>query len=318
MKETMMKANLMIAAAAMALLAACSQPQQAEAPAAPAAAAEDHASHDHSGPVTITATPAGTYQVGQPVTMTLRLTDQNGQPIVAEDLAVKHEHRLHVMVVDTGLEDYTHAHPTANADGTFTLSFTPRLDRPYRLWADFALNDHHEEAPAEADHGHDNGHDHGHDHAEGGHGHGDDHHESGMTYASVDLPVGAGAAPSIAATQTLSAEADGLRFQLSLESALRAGQATRVRLAVVDASGRPYTQLEPLMGAFAHVVGFNPGATKMMHVQPDGAEPTSADARGGPTLAFTLEPEAAGPQRLFVQVKANGREVMVPFTLVVG
>jgi hypothetical protein len=73
-----------------------------------------------------------------------------------------------------------------------------------------------------------------------------------------------------------------------------------------------------LMGAFAHVVGFNAGAATMMHVHPDGAEPTTADARGGPTLAFTIQPEVAGSQRLFVQVRANGREVTVPFTLVVA
>jgi hypothetical protein len=56
----------------------------------------------------------------------------------------------------------------------------------------------------------------------------------------------------------------------------------------------------------------------MMHVHPDGAEPTTADARGGPALAFTLEPKVAGPQRLFVQVRANGCEVTAPFTLVIA
>jgi hypothetical protein len=310
MKVTTMKSNLLIAAAALAILAACSPPQQAAAPAPPAAAADDHSNHDHSGPVTITATPSGAYKVGQPLTLTVRLTDKAGKPIVAEDLAMKHEHRLHVMVVDSGLEDYSHAHPTANADGTFSFTFTPRLDRPYRLWADFSLNTDHGEEEAKADHGH--------DHGKGGHSHDEDHHDAEVTYASVDLPVGAGAVPPVAATQALSATADGLRFQISLESSLRAGQATRVRLAVVDEVGRPYTQLEPLMGAFAHVVGFNPGATTTMHAHPDAAEPKDASARGGPTLAFTLEPEVAGPQRLFVQVKANGREVTVPFTLVVG
>ena len=305
MRATTMKSKLVFAAAALALLAACSPPQNV---AAPAPVADEHANHEHSGPVSITATPSGAYQVGQPVTLTLQLTDRNGEPIVAEDLSVQHDHRLHVMVVDGGLEDYTHAHPTANADGTFSFTFTPRLDRPYRLWADFSLNGHEEDAGHGAE---------GHDHGEGGHSPGDDHHDDAATYASVELPVGAGAAPSVAATQTLSAEADGLRFQLSLESQLRAGEAARVRMAVVDAQGRPFTQLEPLMGAFAHVVGFNPGATTMMHVHPSGAEPTTADARGGPTLAFTIEPEAAGPQRLFVQVKANGREATVPFTLVV-
>jgi hypothetical protein len=300
MKVTKMKSSFLIAAAALALLVACSPPQQA---AAPAPAADEHAKHDHSGPVTITATPSGAYKAGQPVTLTLRLSDQKGEPIVAEDLALKHEHRLHVMVVDGGLEDYAHAHPIANADGTFSFTFTPKLDRPYRLWADFSLKGHEE---IDAGHG-----------AEG-HEHGEAHHDDGVTYASIDLPIGAGAVPPVAAAQSLSAEAGGLKFQLSLESQLRTGEAARVRMAVVDSQGRPFTQLEPLMGAFAHVVGFNVGATTMMHVHPDGAELTTADARGGPALAFTLEPKVAGPQRLFVHVKANGREVMVPFTLVVG
>lgn len=298
MKTTEMKSKLLIAAAALALLTACSPPHQA---AAPSTAADEHANHDHSGPVTITATPSSAYQAGRPVTLTLRLTDQKGEPMVAEDLAVQHGHRLHVMVVDGGLEDYAHAHPVANADGTFSFTFTPKLDRPYRLWADFSLRGHEE---TDAGHGAD------------GHEHGEGRHDDGVTYASVDLPIGAGAVPSVVATQSFSAEAGGLRFQLSLESQLRAGEASRVRMAIVDAQGRPFTQLEPLMGAFAHIVGFNPGATTMMHVHPDGAEPTDMSARGGPTLAFTLEPEVAGPQRLFLQVKANGSEIAVPFTLV--
>lgn len=155
-------------------------------------------------------------------------------------------------------------------------------------------------------------------HGAQGHDHDEAHHDDGVTYASVDLPIGAGAVPPVVATQNLSAEADGLRFQLSLESQLRAGETSRVRMAVVNAQGRPFTQLEPLMGAFAHVVGFDVGATTMMHVHPDGAEPTTADARGGPALAFTLEPKVAGPQRLFVQVRANGCEVTAPFTLVIA
>jgi len=308
MRKTKMTRKHAISAAAFVLLAACGQPQQAAKPPAPAAAAEDHASHDHAGPVTITATPSVAYRPGQPVALSLRLTDKNGRPVVAEDLAEMHGQRLHVMIVDAGLEDYAHAHPTANADGSFTLTFTPKTDRPYRLWADFSLDDHRG-GKAGADE---------HDHGDGAHSHGDDRSELEVTFASVDLPVGTGAVPALAAAQSLTAESEGLRFQLSLESSLRAGQATRVRLAIVDAEGRPYTQLEPVMSAFAHVVGFNPGATTMMHVHPDGPGPDAASARGGPTLAFTLEPEVSGPQRLFVQVKANGRDVIVPFTLVVG
>lgn len=306
--------SLLLAVSAIALLSACSQPTST-APPAPTAAVEDHGEHDHSGPVTITATPSGPMAAGKPVTLTLRLTDQNGAPIVPADLRMNHDHLLHVMVVDSGLEDYAHAHPTANADGTFTFTFTPRLDRLYRLWADFQLahGDAKEAPPEKAEHSRG-------DHSHGDHSHGDEAHaDYGETsYASTDLPVGKGAVPTFSAQQSLRAEAGGLRFQLSLPSALKSGDATKAQLAVVGADGKPFTQLEPLMGAYAHIVGFNPGATSMLHVHPEGAEPKDAAARGGPVIAFTLEPETAGPQRLFVQVKANGADVLVPFTLMVS
>jgi hypothetical protein len=252
---------------------------------------------------------------GQPATLTLRLTDSNGAQIIPADLRMNHDHLLHVMVVDAGLEDYAHAHPTANADGTFTFTFTPRLDRPYRLWADFQLA-HAEPGSAPAEQG---GHSHG-DESHGDHSHGEEAHadHGEPTYASTDLAVGAGAVPTFAAPQSLRSEAGGLRFQLSLPGALQAGETTQAQLAVVSADGQPFTQLEPLMGAYAHIVGFNPGASTMLHVHPEGAEPANAAARGGPVISFTLEPQSPGPQRLFVQVQANGAEIIVPFTVVVG
>jgi hypothetical protein len=300
--------SFVFAVSALALLTACGQPP---APAAgpPTVAADDHAGHDHAGPFTLTATPTGTLALGQPVTLTLRLTDRDGQPLDPADLREDHGHLLHVMAVDTGLEDYTHAHPTAGPDGTFSFTFTPRLDRPYRLWTDFHLA--HDDETA-ADHG-------DHDHNDAGHGdhaHGDGH-EAGQR-ASTDLGIGGGVAPPLAATQSLTAEAGGLRFQLSLPGALKVGEATRVQIAIVGLDGQPFTQLEPLMGAFAHVVGFNVGATEMLHAHPEGPEPANAAARGGPVLAVTLEPETAGPQRLFVQVKANGAEITAPFTVLVS
>jgi hypothetical protein len=244
--------------------------------------------------------------VGEPVSLTLRLTEADGHPIAAQDLALNHDHLLHVMAVDAGLEDYTHAHPEPQADGSFRLTFTPRLDRPYRLWAEFALGGEESADHAKGGHDGEDGQDHeGHDH-------------EASTQAAVDLPVGTGAVPAFEAVQVLSAQAGDLRFQLSLEGALRAGQPANVRLAVIDAQGQPFTGLEPLMGAFAHAVAFDSGATTMMHVHPEGAEPADAAARGGPVLAFVVEPEVAGPQRLFVQVRANGSDLTIPFTVVVG
>lgn len=300
-----MRTNVLIAVAALAVLASCGAQQTSEAPAPPITAIDID---DRSGGMTVAASPSAAFVVGRPVTLTVRLADAAGKAIGADDLSVKHEHLLHVMTVDVGLQDYAHAHPSANADGSFSFTFTPRLDRPYRLWADFSLKDTGAGMIATQSHSGEH-----HDMAASAQAQG-----AGSRFVSVDLPVGTGAAAPVAPTQTLTAEAEGLRLQLSLESELRVGVAAKARLAVTDTKGDPYTKLEPLMGAFAHVVGFDPGATTIMHVHPEGAEPTMAGDRGGPVLSFMLKPDRAGPNRLFAQIKANGREIAVPFTVVVS
>lgn len=304
-----MRTRIVIAAAILTALAACGPQQSVDAAKSPTTKPADHAGHDLSDPVTLSVAPSSVYRVGQPVTMTVRLKHSNGATVGANDLAVKHEHVLHVMTVDVGLQDYAHAHPTANADGSFSFIFTPRFDRPYRLWADFSLKNDgaHAEPKSVAQDGV--------QHGAGSAGH-DQGHDA--RFASVDVPVGVGAAPPVTPAQSLTAEAEGMRFQLSMDSDLRVGQVTKARLSVQDAQGEPFAKLEPLMGAFAHMVGFDPGATTMMHLHPEGAEPKSASARGGPVLAFVVKPERAGPTRLFAQVRANGREVPVPFTVVVS
>jgi hypothetical protein len=116
----------------------------------------------------------------------------------------------------------------------------------------------------------------------------------------------------------LSVTADGYAFTLSIGGALTADAHVPATLTVADASGAPVAALEPLMGAYAHLVGFSADGASMLHGHPEGAEPASADARGGPALTFDLHPAVAGPTRVFVQVKIGGKVITAPFTLVVG
>jgi hypothetical protein len=258
-----------------------------------------------SGP-TITLSPTNVVAVGQPVTLTLTLRDKSGTPLGPDAVALNHTQKVHVMIVDSGLEDYSHVHATpATRDGDWVVSFTPKFGRTYKIWADFKV-------AADGD-------------PHSSHDMGNMKHDMGameMNHGpmpSATLVAGPENTPTISTTPSLSGRVDGLAFNLVLNGTPKVNQATTATLSVTDAaSGQPFKALEPIMGAYAHLVGFSADSASMLHGHPEGAEPGSMAARGGPNLTFELKPEAAGVTRLFLQVQRNGIVVVVPFTLVVA
>jgi hypothetical protein len=315
-------AKLTIVVCALALLAACgggSEKAETKTDSPVAAAVSATSTSQPTLAVAAASTPAP----GKPVTLTLTLTGADGKPLGPNEIKTEHEHKVHVMIVDSALEDYSHVHGEPGAKpGEWTVSFTPKHPREYRVWADFKLaggeheghgDAHSEGREQEKKDGHGEK---GHSHEEGGHDQGktDDH---GLT-PSATLGVGGETGPAIAAVQSLSAKVDGYAFTLSLGGALTADAHVPATLTVADSAGAPVAALEPLMGAYAHLVGFSADGTTMVHGHPEGAEPKDASARGGPALTFELHPTASGPNRMFVQVKIGGKVITAPFTLVVG
>jgi hypothetical protein len=85
----------------------------------------------------------------------------------------------------------------------------------------------------------------------------------------------------------------------------------------ITKDGKPFTQLEPVMAAFAHIVGFSEDRKTVVHIHPMGIEPTKESDRDGPTLQFHIEPNKAGFTKMFVQVRVNGKDVFAPFGVMV-
>jgi hypothetical protein len=110
-------------------------------------------------------------------------------------------------------------------------------------------------------------------------------------------------------------DASGFRFNMIMENnaALEAGKATLVKVQITTADGKPFMQLEPVMGAFAHMVAFPEKVDSVTHVHPMGREPEKADERGGPELSFHVQPEKAGFHKFFLQVQIGGKEVYAAF-----
>jgi hypothetical protein len=99
---------------------------------------------------------------------------------------------------------------------------------------------------------------------------------------------------------------DGYTFTLALDGEPKAGAPVMGNV-VITKDGQPFTGLEPVMGAFAHVVGFTEDYNSVLHVHPMGKEPSNDAERGGPKLEFHIEPEKAGFVKLFAQVRIGGK-----------
>jgi len=244
-------------------------------------------------PVTMTVTTDGEPAVRQTVHATLGLATSTGKPIGPADLLVAHTQKLHLLIVDPTLVDYQHVHPLpGRRPGEWTFGFTPRLGGRYRLFADFT--------PAATGRG---------------------------LYASTDLavagpvdPVGDRAArPTVGRIAEIDHESagttiifDGYRFALTSAAPLRANRPADLALSVTRTDGGR-VPLEPIMGAFAHLVAFDEARTGFAHLHPnetDLARPPDAVA---PQLTFKITIPQAGRYVIWAQVKLAGREVFAPF-----
>jgi hypothetical protein len=220
----------------------------------------------------------------------------SGKPVAPEDLLVTHTRPLHLLVVDPSLSDYQHVHPEPGPKlGEWTFSFRPQFAGAYRVFGDFT--------PAATGRG---------------------------LYASVDLNVAG--APALAparhgqaadvqtpraALRGQQVERDGVLFQLSTaQQPARAGQPIDLRFAMSRPDGKE-VQLEPVMGAFAHLVAFDEARSGFAHLHPAEVDLLKRPDAKSPALNFKLTIPRGGRYVVWAQVNVEGSETFVPFDLTV-
>lgn len=206
----------------------------------------------------------------------------DGKPLSLDDLKEAHTKKLHLLIIDPTLTDYHHIHPVAAKNpGEYVFDFTPLKNDSYRVWADVI--------PVAT---------------------------GKQEYVQTDMGMSAKQKASIDKATSMTAMVDGYTFTLALEGEPKAGSPVMGNVTVAK-DGQPFTGLEPVMGAFAHVVGFTEDYNSVLHVHPMGKEPTSDTERGGPKLEFHIEPEKAGFVKLFAQVRIDGKDIFAPFGITV-
>jgi hypothetical protein len=233
----------------------------------------------------LTATPDQPLQVGRQVAVTITLAKNDGTPVTRDALLVMHTQKIHLLIIDASLADYHHEHPTPVADkpGTYQFTFTPDRPGPYRIFADVV--------PAET---------------------------SVQEYVIGDLQADTKPNPIEDRATNLTSEVDGYKFTLKFpDQKLHTNITITGELTVLAPDGQPFKQLQPVMGAFAHMVAFNENARTVLHIHPQGPEPETELARGGPTLQFKLYAPTPGFYRLYAQTQINGQPKFAPFNITV-
>ena len=214
---------------------------------------------------------------GQPCQLAFRVSDPvSGKTLTADDIAIAHTKKLHTMVVDQSLTEYHHIHPDFDAaSGLWKCEFTPKLPNKFFAWHDFT--------PVGADK---------------------------PVYQRTDIPSPNAYDIPARLIPSSSASAGGLTLSLSADPPLASGRDSMLRMVIRDANGQPVNNLEPVMGAYGHLAGFSADGQHFIHSHP--LAELGTPIKNG-TLDFHIAPGQAGMTKFFLQLRYQGREVILPF-----
>lgn len=223
---------------------------------------------------------------------TLTLNTSTGRPVRYDEIAISHDARIHLLVIDESLGIYHHVHPfPTETPGTYLFGFPAREGHTYRMIAEFVHRRAMSQVVAET------------------------------LWNSDSSPISTRYAiqPVATSQQTrgnrLLQEHDNHQFELILPfQGLLPNQENEVLLRISHLDRQP-VDLQPLMGAKAHLVAFDYGGRGFAHFHPiEGESESLTDSDTfRPLLPFTFEGLRPGSYRLWVQVRLGDEEALVPF-----
>jgi hypothetical protein len=225
-----------------------------------------------------TLVPATTTLSGAPgEVLTFRIVDTAGSALT--EVVTDHERDLHLVLVSRNLLVYDHLHPTLGPDGTWSAALPALPPAAYHGYASFV--------PA------------------GG--------PDGPLTLGVDLLV-PGELTAVPLPETGPVvEVDG--YTVRLEGTPVAG-AGSILTFVVEQAGVPVGDLDPYLGATAHLVAIRVADLAYTHAHPvDAAGAAGAPGGRGPRVPFHVELGAAGDHRLFLDFSHHGIVHTAAFTV---
>jgi hypothetical protein len=235
--------------------------------------------------------PAGPIQPGQPVTISFRIRQPNGEPLTQFKRGPGPHTGVHLIVVRRDLSTIVHRHPPIAKDGTISERVTLTAPGPYRLVVDAY--------PAKGP------------------------QRNFQLFGA--LRVAGKYAPKLLPPFSATTDVDGYRITLHGKPTLHAIQAAFLRATVTSPDGKPAT-FTPWYGALAHAIFFRQGSLDYFHTHVcapgasgctsalGGSTVTGSSSTPGKLTIGVLVP-APGTWRLFLQTQVGGHVITAPFTL---
>ena len=203
----------------------------------------------------------------------LRLTVRHpATNAIVRRFAIVHERPMHLFVVGDDAGFFAHDHPVQQSDGVFMLDVTLPHPGAFMAIAEFL--------------------------PEGG---------TPQTFQQIFTTAGSPARRPPPALDAGAKLADGVRVALDA-SQLRGGSSAPLVVTIEDGtSGAPVNDIEPYLGARAHLFAISSDLTEAIHGHPDGAR----------TGALTFVPLLPRPGRymIWLQFQRGGQVSTVPFVI---
>ncbi len=229
----------------------------------------------HTGP--------GTVQAGQPMTLTLDLSDgSTGLPI--DDLITHHDALIHLVVISADGGFYTHIHPPRSAPGEYAIGLTP--DRPgrYTAYAEIERQD------------------------------------SGTQVIARDFTIAGSAnaaAPQFQGMGTRTVDGMQVTLKASTEP-IKAGKQAIFTFSF-SKDGKPLDDLQPWLGMGGHLIARSDDGAIFGHIHAQGPmAPAGLLATGtnyGPDIQFVYTFPEPGHYQLWGQFRRADSIVTVPFAI---
>jgi hypothetical protein len=236
------------------------------------------------GAVLIELAPEQPLSAGEETRLRFSLRSASGKPITPEALLVKHTRLVHLLAVDSLADTYLHLHPEPEGEpGWWSVPIRPAGGGKLRLFIEFT--------PKATGRG---------------------------LYGFIETEVSGARAPEINPADVW--EQEGVRLGLQIEGGTAfAGRRARFRLAFEPGAEGAVPPLEPVMGAWMHLVAFDASAGGFVHLHPwgmpaDGIDPGDTGSSAPGEFLFDVALPEPGRYRLWAQAMlAGGRPLFAPF-----
>lgn len=226
-------------------------------------------------------------RVATDTTLSFRVHDaSNGNPVVL--FSPMYEKQMHLIIVDSQLEYYSHIHPEQEGS-TFSITTQFPKNGVYHLYTDFQPVGAIEQQFA------------------------------------FTLPVGNGEpilsqkTPDTNLTKQFDDYTVTLSHEGSLSSNLLSTGKQELTFTLRDNAGNPVTTLHPYLASFGHLVMINQETFDYIHVHPTNTTAPKPDDRSGPDVSFLplglYGPIKPGTYRVFAQFNPNGKLILADYTV---